>query len=223
MSDKWKQLIDLVVNEEEDKASELFHEIVIESSREIYGNLITSEEAIDEVNSDDVDEFINDIEADQEGVRTEDDDIEDDAEELESELDIEEPSDADHEEAEIEDRVVDLEDEIEALKQEFEALINDDDGDEAPEDETDIDPEMEESVATEEDAIEEAEEVAEEIVEYTENVPAPKGGNDDVTKSPVAKSGKGGIKNASSTEEKGGATPKSQDMGGTTKPDLKKV
>ena len=116
MSDKWKQLIDLVVNEEEDKASELFHEIVIESSREIYGNLITSEEAIDEVNSDDVDEFINDIEADQEGVRTEDDDIEDDAEELESELDIEEPSDADHEEAEIEDRVVDLEDEIEALK-----------------------------------------------------------------------------------------------------------
>ncbi len=29
MSDKWKQLIDLVVNEEEDKASELFHEIVI--------------------------------------------------------------------------------------------------------------------------------------------------------------------------------------------------
>ena len=31
MSDKWKQLVDLIVNEEEQKASELFHEIVIEN------------------------------------------------------------------------------------------------------------------------------------------------------------------------------------------------
>ena len=62
MSDKWKQLIDLVVNEEEDKASELFHEIVIESSREIYSDLITkedevSEEAVDEVSEEEVEEF----------------------------------------------------------------------------------------------------------------------------------------------------------------------
>ena len=33
MSDKWKQLVDLIVNEEEQKASDLFHEIVIENSR----------------------------------------------------------------------------------------------------------------------------------------------------------------------------------------------
>ena len=62
MSDKWKQLIDLVVNEEEDKASELFHEIVIENSREIYGNLINDEaveeDSVDEVSSDEVDNFI---------------------------------------------------------------------------------------------------------------------------------------------------------------------
>ena len=38
MSDKWKDLIDLIVNEEEDKASEQFHEIFIENSREIYEN-----------------------------------------------------------------------------------------------------------------------------------------------------------------------------------------
>ena len=43
MNDKWKQLIDLIVNEEEEKANELFHEIVIESSRGIYENLIASE------------------------------------------------------------------------------------------------------------------------------------------------------------------------------------
>ena len=34
MSDKWKQLVDLIVNEEEQKASDLFHEIVIENSRD---------------------------------------------------------------------------------------------------------------------------------------------------------------------------------------------
>jgi hypothetical protein len=98
----------------------------------------------------------------------------------------------------------------------------------------DSEEEMEEEVAFEaadeevaEDAeeIEEAEEVeeAEEIVEYTEKAPAPKGGADDNAKSTVAKSGKGGIKNASSAEEKGAPAPKAQDMGGTTKPDMKKV
>ena len=44
MSDKWKQLVDLIVNEEEQKASDLFHEIVIENSREIYENLISQED-----------------------------------------------------------------------------------------------------------------------------------------------------------------------------------
>ena len=74
MSDKWKDLIDLIVNEEEDKASELFHEIVIESSREIYENLITSEDLVDEADVDEtseneVEDFIDEIEAD-ESVRT---------------------------------------------------------------------------------------------------------------------------------------------------------
>ena len=47
MSTKFEQLLDLIVNEEHDKANELFHEIVVEKSREIYENLI-AEEAEDE-------------------------------------------------------------------------------------------------------------------------------------------------------------------------------
>lgn len=47
MSKKFEQLLDLIVNEEMDKANELFHEIVVEKSREIYENLI-SEEADEE-------------------------------------------------------------------------------------------------------------------------------------------------------------------------------
>ena len=43
MSTKFEQLLDLIVNEEMDKANELFHDIVVEKSREIYENLIAEE------------------------------------------------------------------------------------------------------------------------------------------------------------------------------------
>ena len=45
MSTKFEQLLDYLVNEEMDKANELFHEIVVEKSRDIYENLIAEEEA----------------------------------------------------------------------------------------------------------------------------------------------------------------------------------
>ena len=49
MSTKFEQLLDYLVNEEMDKANELFHEIVVEKSRTIYENLIDDEEsAMDE-------------------------------------------------------------------------------------------------------------------------------------------------------------------------------
>ena len=44
MSTKFEQLLDLIVNEEMDKANELFHAIVVEKSRDIYENLIAEEE-----------------------------------------------------------------------------------------------------------------------------------------------------------------------------------
>jgi hypothetical protein len=44
MSRKFEQLLDYLVNEESDKADELFHSIVVEKSREIYENLISEEE-----------------------------------------------------------------------------------------------------------------------------------------------------------------------------------
>jgi hypothetical protein len=43
MSKKFEQLLDYLVNEEMDKANELFHEIVVEKSREIYENMIAEE------------------------------------------------------------------------------------------------------------------------------------------------------------------------------------
>jgi len=48
MSTKFEQLLDYLINEEMDKANELFHDIVVEKSRSIYENLIAEEESEDD-------------------------------------------------------------------------------------------------------------------------------------------------------------------------------
>jgi hypothetical protein len=56
MSTKFEQLLDYLVNEEMDKANELFHEIVVEKSRTIYENLIAEEDdEVEESTDDDTD------------------------------------------------------------------------------------------------------------------------------------------------------------------------
>ena len=64
MSTKFEQLLDLLVNEEMDKANDLFHEIVVEKSREIYETMIAEEaededdESVDEAQDDEDDESV---------------------------------------------------------------------------------------------------------------------------------------------------------------------
>jgi hypothetical protein len=62
MSTKFEQLLDYLVNEEMDKANELFHEIVVEKSRDIYESLIAEEAEEDE----EMDEGVEDEESDEE-------------------------------------------------------------------------------------------------------------------------------------------------------------
>jgi len=66
MSTKFEQLLDYLVNEEMDKANELFHEIVVEKSRDIYENLIAEEEQEDmDEAEDEQDESVDEAEEDQ--------------------------------------------------------------------------------------------------------------------------------------------------------------
>jgi hypothetical protein len=53
---KFEQLLDYIVNEEKEKAEELFHEIVVEKSRDIYENLIGQEELATEAKEEEDDE-----------------------------------------------------------------------------------------------------------------------------------------------------------------------
>ena len=47
-TNKFEQLLELLINEENDKAEQMFHEIVVEKSRDIYENLADSETATTE-------------------------------------------------------------------------------------------------------------------------------------------------------------------------------
>jgi hypothetical protein len=57
MSTKFEQLLDYLINEEMEKANELFHDIVVEKSRSIYETLIAEEESQEE---DGMDESMDD-------------------------------------------------------------------------------------------------------------------------------------------------------------------
>ena len=94
---KFEQLLDYIVNEEHDKANELFHEIVVEKSREIYENLIAEE----------ADEEEMDEAADEEMDEAADEEMDEDADEEMDESADEEMDEAADEEA---DESMDLED-----------------------------------------------------------------------------------------------------------------
>ena len=89
MSTKFEQLLDLIVNEETDKANELFHAIVVEKSREIYENLIAEEEEEDmDEASEEEDESVDEAEEDE-------DESVDESEELEDSYSMEADDEAD--------------------------------------------------------------------------------------------------------------------------------
>ena len=214
MTNKFEQLIELFIAEDEQGAKDLFHEIVVEKSRDIYEGLTdedqveetaeVEEDAVEEIEESDFDEeelggdaaddMIDDIEADEEGLSMEDDDADE----------------------EIEDRVVDLEDALDELKAEFEALMGADDA--ADDDAMDMDMDMGDEEGEEEEGEEEemdmesVEEETEEMVrEYTEKAPAPVTSEEgDGSAGPVAgKNDMGGKAVDPTGEESGAPTPKS--------------
>ena len=185
---KYEQLIEHIINDEEDKARELFHDIVVEKSRDIYENLIDDAD-LSEVATDEVSDLVDEINIDEEGISEEEHEEDEMAMDTDMDMDAEEvPA-----EAEIEDRVVDLEDALDELKAEFDALMAGE-AEEPEHAETDMEVPSEEEMPmaeateSEEEVVEEDEEAEEEIVrEYVEKAPAPvKTEQGAQTRSPVA-------------------------------------
>jgi len=159
---KFEEMLERLVNEDQAGAEELFHEIVVEKSRDIYESLLESDIEIEEEDDENVDEA-----SDEEVDESDDEEVdESDDEEVSEDFDLDEfeveggdmdmmggdPSDMDADmgmddaegdmdmdmddegEEEIEDRVEDLEDALDELKAEFEAMMADgDEGDDEEE------------------------------------------------------------------------------------------
>jgi hypothetical protein len=53
---KFEQMLELLVNEDKESAEKLFHEIVVEKSRDIYEGLLEDDKDVDEATDEDVDE-----------------------------------------------------------------------------------------------------------------------------------------------------------------------
>lgn len=137
MTSKFEQLIEFVINDEEAKAKELFHDIVVEKSREIYESLM-EEEDVEEVDEgvendgDAADDLITDVETEEEGISEEEEDFEMGAEEdgEGEEVEFGAGEESGEGEGDIEDRVVDLEDKLDELMAEFEAMMGKEGGEE---------------------------------------------------------------------------------------------
>ena len=154
MTSKFEQLIEYVINDEEAKAKELFHDIVVEKSREIYENLMDEDaaeleeaEELDEESTHDEDDkaekagekVTKDIEYDDKKDKKMDESMDemmhdqDPIDAVEAEETGMDMAEAEGDE-DLEDRVVDLEDKLDELMAEFEALMGDN-GDDAVGDE----------------------------------------------------------------------------------------
>jgi hypothetical protein len=201
---KFEKLVEYIINEDEEKAQELFHEIVVEKSREIYNDLVSEAE-------DQTDDFVADIEADEYGTDMNMDDEDMDDEDMDDEdmedMDDEDMDDMDDEDDELEDRVVDLEAELDALKAEFDAMMADEDDDGNIDGHT---HEMEEELDMfEDDELDEGEEI---VREYTEKVAPAKGEDHKATSTVAGKNDMGGTaKNLNQGgNENGRPAPKAQ-------------
>ena len=176
MSNKFEQLLDYLVNEEMDKANELFHEIVVEKSREIYENMIAEEVEDEEEVDEEVEESMEDETVEEEttleigGDATDDmigDVQDDDAMGMDAEMDGDL---GDEGEGSEEERISDLEDALAELKAEFEALMADEQDEPEHADMFGGEEEDEEEEGEEEEESDEEEAPKEAMREYVEKV-----------------------------------------------------
>ena len=201
---QFEAMLEALINEDQETAKEIFHNIVVGKSREIYEELLESDFGQDSGNPYKKEE---------------------DEEEEESVGDEEEPEDDGEEpEGDIEDRVMDLEDALEDLKAEFEQLLQ---GEEHEEEQdpghhgdihaADIEADLMGAGGEEEQEEGVMHHVHHHMNEYVDKVPLPKHGDNGVnTKSAVA--GKNDMGGSAKNLAQSFSTEKGGTQGGLAKP-----
>jgi hypothetical protein len=231
---KYEKLIEYIINDEDSKARALFHEIVVEKSRDIYESLMDEEQYDEGMGGNQVNGMMDEIQADESGMAEDEDmDMMGDEEPIngDDDMDMDMGDDDMGGDGDIEDRVMDLETELDALKAEFEQLMGDegdddmgsdmDMGDDDMGDDMGMDDEEDMKMMEAEEEVEEEEEEEEKVEEsrgnyrksdielmreYVEKVTAP-------ANSEGHEVGKGG---SVATNKKSITDNMKNDMGGTT-------
>ena len=239
---KFEQMLEYLISEEQDKAKELFHQLVVEKSRQIYEEILSEdfEEDVEEGRGEDKDEDdLEETKADEdmeEGFGFEADDMGDDemnGDEIGGDAtddfmgDIEagdEEGDDMGGDGDIEDRVVDLEDALDDLKMEFEKMMGgegDDMGD------MDDEEGMDDMGGDDMDDMGDEEEVKDSFSlgdnfmrEYIEKVANPKHGDDGVNNKSIV-AGKNDMGGTTANMTKGGTEGGKGVQSGLLKPNTK--
>ena len=226
---KFEKLIDLVINEDNEKANELFHEICVEKSREIFESILAEDDmdmADDTVEESDMGgqtgdllDEINAEEADEGMYEDEEEDLDFGDEEVEFGSDDEEGDEGDEE---IEDAVVRIEDKLDQLMAEFEEIMGGGADDMGGDEEMEFDAEEseEDMMEADDEEMDEDDSVMEAV--QLQKVSVTHGDNGAQTKSPVAaNSGKAGMDSHpvdfADGDEKGRSAPGTKDLPGAGK------
>ncbi len=241
---QFEAMLEALINEDQEQAKEIFHNIVVAKSREIYEELLSEDFDLEEANKDDDDgeedkkeknkkedddldeAFGEEEEESEEEPEEEEDDVGGDASDDmigDIEDDGEEDDSEDLSDEEQTDRILDLEDALEELKAEFEQLMAGEQGEEpAMGDEMSTEPELEMGGMDGMDAMgapEEGDEL-QRFMEYVDKVALPKHGDNGAnTKSIVA--GKNDMGGTTANIAKGGEAKGEGTKGGLLNPAAK--
>jgi len=220
---QFEAMLEALINEDQETAKEIFHNIVVAKSREIYESLLDSEdeekkeESIDgeneyEESADEEDDTGTDDAADDSEDDGEDDVGGDATDDMIGDLGDEEDGEEGEEGGDMEDRVMDLEDALDELKAEFEQLMAGEEGEEHDMggDEFGAEPEMGGDEFGGADELDN-------MMEYVNKISPPKHGDNGVnTRSAVA--GKNDMGGTTANIAKSFSTEKGGTQGGLLKP-----
>lgn len=132
---KFEKLIEYIINDEDDKARALFHDIVVEKSRDIYESIMDEDQMAMEVSNKKVDDLTDEVE-NEEWVHEEEDGDETfditggDKDEVGGDMDHEPvPGSGEHaEHEEIEDKVMSIDAKLDDLLAKFDEIMGDEGG-----------------------------------------------------------------------------------------------
>ena len=232
--DKLEQVLEMLVNEENDKASELLHDVFVEKAKNIYAELVEADESVEEDVTEDFggdpeQDLADDISADGEEIEAEEMFSEEDMDDAEAEEDLAADMDVEAEEGgDVEAAMMNVEDALDELKAAFADMIGGDaeeEGEEEGEGEEEAE-EMEMESADEEldEDFEDLEEAA--SLTAVKKPSDPVGADAGAQKSPVAsKNDMGGTASniAQGGEESGRTAPAAKSMNSTTEPSERAV